>query len=384
MRVLLATPHKNVTGGISRWAQNIISYYQENTYDVDMDILSFDETKEHKAEYFISKGFLKRIIRGVCVYGRVIKELLHKVKANQYDIIHIASSGTLGLLRDIVILNIAHRRGIKCVIHFHFGRIPELSQRRNLEWKFLKYVVNAADRTIVMDKLSYNTLLSNGCNNVEYVPNPLSPLVNDIIKGYEGMERSNNVVMFAGQCVREKGIYELVEACSSIPNVELRMYGAITKYVEDELRMKWDSQHSTLHIMGNRPFEDIIGAMSMCGVFALPSYTEGFPNVILESMACGCAIVTTPVGAIPEILEEECGKSFGIMVEPQNAGQLKDAIEKMLSDTGFKVKCQVNAQQRVNKRYCLDSICQKMTKIWKDVMNAENRQDSKRNIKNVK
>lgn len=49
-------------------------------------------------------------------------------------------------------------------------------------------------------------------------------------------------------------------------------------------------------------------------------------------MACGCAIVTTPVGAIPEMLEEEDGKHYGIMVEPRNVEQLKRAIERMLSD----------------------------------------------------
>ena len=380
MKVLLATPHKNVTGGISRWAQNIISFYRETASEVDMDILSFDEAKEHKAEYFISKGYFKRVIRGVRVYGRAIKVLLRKIKKDKYDVIHIASSATWGLLRDIVIIQIAHRKGIKCVVHFHFGRIPELSQRRNWEWRLLKHVVKKADKTVVMDKLSYDTLTLNDFNNVEYVPNPLSPTVNDIIKDYKGQTRSNNVVMFAGQCVQEKGIYELIEACNSIPNVELRIYGAITKQVEDELRKKWESKHSTLHIMGNRPFEEIIGAMSMCGVFVLPSYTEGFPNVILESMACGCAIVTTPVGAISEMLEEEDGKSFGIMVEPRNVGQLEDAIKKMLSDTEFREKCQVNAQQRVNKRYSLDSICPKITAIWKDVISTTNTKDTKKHI----
>ena len=37
-------------------------------------------------------------------------------------------------------------------------------------------------------------------------------------------------------------------------------------------------------------------------LFVFPSYSEGFPNVILESMAAGCAIVTTNVGAIPQML----------------------------------------------------------------------------------
>ena len=104
--------------------------------------------------------------------------------------------------------------------------------------------------------------------------------------------------------------------------------------------------------------------MCECDVFVLPTYTEGFPNVILESMACGCAIVTTPVGAIPEMLGEEDGKSYGLMVEPRNVEQLRAAIEKMLSDEEFKAACRENAQQRVNERYNMSSVWQQMVGVW--------------------
>ena len=105
--------------------------------------------------------------------------------------------------------------------------------------------------------------------------------------------------------------------------------------------------------------------MCQCDIFVLPTYTEGFPNVILESMACGCAIVTTPVGAIPEMLEEENGKHYGLMVEPRNVEQLKSSIEKMLSDIDYKNECRTNVQQRVNERYNIDSVWRQMVDVWR-------------------
>lgn len=371
MRILFASPYKNVTGGISRWAQNIVHYYQSNHSEIDIDILSFDDTKEHDAEYYISKSRLQRVFRGIRLYGRAIKEMHNKTRKNKYDIIHISSSATWGLLRDIVMIHIAHLKGIKCVIHFHFGRIPDLAKQCNWEWKLLRSVVDAADRTIVMDISSYNTLISNKCKRVEYVPNPLSPSVSNIINEQNVTNRKSNVLMFAGQCVRAKGIYELVEACRTIPNIVLQLYGAITKSVEEDLQKRWDSTNSILRIMGNRPYKEVIVAMHQCGVFVLPTYTEGFPNVILESMACGCAIVTTPVGSIPEMLEVENDKHFGIMVPPQNVEDLKNAIIKMLSDKSFADECRSNVQQRVYERYNIEAVCHKITHIWRNLVQIQ-------------
>ena len=119
-----------------------------------------------------------------------------------------------------------------------------------------------------------------------------------------------------------------------------------------------------MEIKGLCDLEMVIKEMLGCGIFVLPTYTEGFPNVIIESMACGCAIVTTAVGAIPEILAEDDGKPYGIIIEPQNVDQLTVAIQKMLTDTIFMQECKVNVQKRVKDRYNIDSIWQQITTIW--------------------
>ena len=368
MKVLFATSYGCATGGISRWAEHIINHYQSTSSDIEIEVLPLNDTKEHNVEDFISKTPINRVLMGVRKYMYASKLLWRKIRHTKYDILHVASSATLGLLKDIVMTKIAHKYGVKCVIHFHFGRIPELAKKRNWEWKLLCYVVKKADKTIVIDQMSYNTLLANGCERVEYIPNPLSMVVNEIASEYQKTIRQTRMLMFAGQCVPEKGIYELVEACSSLHNVELKMYGAIKPYIAEDLKSRWNSTSSTLHILGNRPFCEIIADMCRCGVFILPTYSEGFPNVILESMACGCAIVTTPVGAIPEMLEEKDGKHYGIMVEPRNINQLRNAIDKMLSDAKFRTECEANVKQRVNERYNIESVWRKMVEMWRSTI----------------
>ena len=363
MRVLLATPFNCVSGGISRWASNIINYYNGLRTDVELDILPMNDTKVRAAEDFVGSSPIQRVARGLRTYGRAVKILHNKLECAKYDILHIASSASISLLKDIVMMQIARKRGVKSVLHFHFGRIPDLSKKCNWEWKILLRAVKMSNRTIVIDRQSYDVLIASGCSNIDYVPNPLSPVICEIVSSVE-MERKPNMLLFVGQCLPTKGVYELVEACSSIPNIELCMLGAIADSVSQELTAMWNSS-STLNIVGNIPFEEVIKMMCQCDIFVLPTYTEGFPNVILESMACGCAIVTTPVGAIPEMLEEENGKHYGLMVEPRNVEQLKYSIEKMLSDIDYKNECRTNVQQRVNERYNIDSVWRQMVDVWR-------------------
>jgi glycosyltransferase involved in cell wall biosynthesis len=120
-----------------------------------------------------------------------------------------------------------------------------------------------------------------------------------------------------------------------------------------------------LMMLGEKPHEEILRLMIQCGVYVLPSYTEGFPNVILESMCCGCAIVSTTVGAIPEMLGEENGRQYGLLVPPQDSEKLRQAIVRLLSDKVLRTECRQNARQRVNERYNMDSVWSRMTGIWR-------------------
>ena len=103
--------------------------------------------------------------------------------------------------------------------------------------------------------------------------------------------------------------------------------------------------------------------MMICGIFVLPSYTEGFPNVILESMACGCAIIATTVGAIPELIGEEDGRQNGVLIPPRNADALKKALNQLLNDGKLKDTCRYNVRCKV-KKYNMESIWLNLVDVW--------------------
>lgn len=363
MKVLLISPMGHATGGIARWTYHLFSYYNSLLVR-PCQLVHFETARSTFIPDDIS--FWPRLRLALKDYSNIIKRLKGHLVGSEYDLAHITSSASWGLLKDLLIIHILRKKGIKVIIHFRFGRIPVLSHSKNWEWKLLQMVIKRVDKTIVIDGASYETLVRAGFNNIELLPNPLAPKVSQLIEANSGVVRVPRTILFVGHCVRPKGVYELVEACKSIPNIRLKMVGAILDDVKADLK-KLANNEGWLEIEGDRPYEEVIREMLSCDVFVLPTYTEGFPNVIIEAMACGCAIVTTPVGAIPEMLEDDDGRHYGLLVEPQNVNQLNDAIAKLLSDDALKIECRNNVKQRVHERYNMPIIWENIVTIWKEV-----------------
>ena len=66
--------------------------------------------------------------------------------------------------------------------------------------------------------------------------------------------------------------------------------------------------------------------MAASDLVTLPSYSEGHPNVLVEALACGRPVVSTPVGGIPEVVDESCS----ILVPPRDAVALAGALAGVL------------------------------------------------------
>lgn len=144
-----------------------------------------------------------------------------------------------------------------------------------------------------------------------------------------GIDSTAELIVYAGRLVAEKGLRELVGAMRELverrPRVELAMIG--TGPLHDELAAEVARQTSLrVHLPGALPADGVARWMTAADVFALPSYSEGYPNVLVEALACGRPIVATPVGGIPEIVDERCG----VLVAPRDVDALANGIAQAL------------------------------------------------------
>lgn len=366
MKVLLCTPFTSdsqfVQGGIAIWARNIIDYHRTLNDGIQIDVLAFD--RKVKLHSNISNSFWSRVWGGIIDYRKPVLQTLKEIKSGKYDVIHLCTSASISLIKDIVILKVAKRFGVKSVIHFHFGRIPELAQKKSWEWNVLEKVVQIADVTITMDEKSYKTLTQAGFKYVRYLPNPLSQgIIRQIDEEEKSIIRKEDLICFVGHVIPTKGVYELVKACRGINGIKLSIVGKVSDEVREKMT-QLSGNGEWMTFKGEIDHPDVIKELLASYIFALPTYTEGFPNVILESMACGCAIVTTPVGAIPEMLDLYSDTPCGLCSEVKDVEGLRNNITFFLNNLNEARAYASRATKRVKEMYSVSLVWRQLVRIW--------------------
>jgi teichuronic acid biosynthesis glycosyltransferase TuaC len=145
-----------------------------------------------------------------------------------------------------------------------------------------------------------------------------------------GVPESKLMLVAVGSLIPRKGYQFLLPAIAKItgefPEVVLYIVG------EGEARKKLEAQSETLGIrnrvvlVGNRPNEELKNWYSAAQVSCLVSSREGWPNVLLESMACGTPVVATGGWGVPEIITSV---ELGIIVD-QNVESIAAGLRTAL------------------------------------------------------
>lgn len=204
-------------------------------------------------------------------------------------------------------------------------------------------------------------------DNIVYVPNPLSLDIIDKVKEFEvTIHRVPKQLLFVGHALKTKGVYELVEGCVGVEGIKLRLVGKISSEIKNDLFVLAQKRDNAewLTFVGEISHDDVLKELMAADAFVFPSYTEGFPNVILEAMACGCPIAASNVGAIPEMLNIE-EDACGICYEAKSFSKVRDAVKILMNDIEQKNRFAEKAKKRVNDMYAVPVVWRQLVKVWK-------------------
>ena len=118
--------------------------------------------------------------------------------------------------------------------------------------------------------------------------------------------------------------------------------------------------HARIHLLGH--CDDVATVLNALDLFILPSYAnEGIPQALMQAMACGLPVISTPVGAIDEIVEN--GHN-GLLVLPKNVNALAMAVEKLLADKALRDRLAHNALTTARQRFDHTHMLDRMEAIF--------------------
>lgn len=190
-----------IPGGIGIWGKNMMEYYNSIETDVELHPVSFDR----KNYVSVDTNPLIRIVSSLQFLAPV-KETRRLLKDVRPDVLHTCTSASLSLIKDLLLVRLAKRYKAKSIVHFRFGRIPELIEKKNWEWKLLRSVIDNASQIITIDQKSYKALVGIGYKHIHYCPNALfMPVLNQIKELKPTVSRIPGKLLFVGHVLPSKG-----------------------------------------------------------------------------------------------------------------------------------------------------------------------------------
>jgi glycosyltransferase involved in cell wall biosynthesis len=287
-------------------------------------------------------------IHKVLVFIKSLGLLWLELLKQEVNLVHIHVSERGSAFRQSLTTMIAWLLGKPVVLHTHsadfhvfYSKLPKIL-KFYLRWVFCK-----STRFIVLSdswKKFYMENLGLRGEQVVVLPNPVK------FPG-EVPQRINSEkvnFLFLGRIGDRKGAFDLIAAFAALPtedkqNAQLIMAGdgegEKARSIVENLNL---TENITILDWVNEQERDAL--LKQADVFILPSYNEGLPMALLEAMSWGLAVITTPVGGIPELVIDH---QNGLLVKPGDIQNLSKAIQTLITDQELKQRLGKNARDSV-------------------------------------
>jgi len=274
--------------------------------------------------------------------------------AERFDVVHVQFIKERAWVGPI-----ARSLGLPVVWTIHSPLEPWMT--RGVAARIMQREAPLVDRVIAVSEATARDLLRNGvpAEKIDVVYNGLD--LSRYAKGDRQTTRASFgfdeqlVVLVPARPYREKGIDVLLDAAVVLSE---RNPGAVKVLVAGESRHReayegrakaWGLGDSVL-FLGHR--DDMPDLYAAADVVCLPSYYEGLPYAISEAMAAGRPVVGTPVGGVPEMVDDG---TTGILVPVGQPEPLAEAIER-LGNSEIRASMGAAGRERAQAMFSLEGM----------------------------
>jgi glycosyltransferase involved in cell wall biosynthesis len=280
-------------------------------------------------------------------------------------VIHTNIAGRGSTLRKVMLLAFAHAIGLRYLLHVHdYNYAEEYARRGALMRGLIAITFRRAVKVLTLgmrDTEALAQLLRLPRQQIvvlhNAVPDPVPQGASK--RSAKGFCH----ILFLGDLSVRKGVPELLRALARPElltrgwHVTLAGGGPIDEYrrlardlgVAD--RVDFPGWLDTSQVQALRADADLL---------VLPSHAEGLAMAVLEGLASGLAVITTPVGAHREVIEP--GVS-GLLIAPGNVEALSGALVRVIDDAGLRERLQAGARRRFLEEFDIGSYAVRLSQL---------------------
>ena len=276
------------------------------------------------------------------------------------DVVHVHCSHQYSFYRASFYVLFAHYVwGTPVVLHVHGSSFDEfVADASPVVAALQRRVFDASDRIVVLSGYWHDVLAARADERkIQVVPNAVDPATFPAEAG-DAVPH----VVFVSNLIERKGVQELVAAIDSLAGSETDAFRVSIAgdgpLADDVEALAERSEEVTYH---GYVSEDRKRSLLADGsIFVLPTYAEGLPIAMLEGMAAGNAIISTAVGSIPDVIDEE----RGILVPPGDVAALEAAVAELVADPDRREAMGARNRRAVEERYSWDAAMDEIRDIY--------------------
>jgi len=336
IRVLMLGAGEGVVGGILALVETLVPALEQR-----VDLLYFPTVK-HRPLKESGKISLRNIALALSQYARFLLALYRF----RPQIIHMHTSQGIAWLKDTFYVLVAKIHHCHVLVHVHAADFDELyGKKSRLMQHYTRKVMGLADAVIAVSEEWAKRLAD--IVPVERVFTFRNCIAVDAVSPHSSQRsRDGARALFLGTVGPRKGAFDLLEAMGRLKSsgCSLQVWIAGDEERKGDLpraraRREELQLRDSYQLLGTVHGAEKAELLGKASLFVLPSYKEGLPIAVLEAMAAGLAVVSTPVGGIPEVVKDGYN---GFLVTPGDVEALAEKLAALVSDPHL---CEVMGQR---------------------------------------
>ena len=267
------------------------------------------------------------------LYAASLLPLVRKERA-RYDVILAA----WGYPDAVAAVMLGKALDLPVAVKLHGSDLNVLARSPTVGWN-LRWALPRADRVLAVSRPLARTAVSLGADperTVLMMDGVDSSLFYLRDRAEErralGLPANVKIALFIGNLLESKGALDLVKAFESLAPKRRDLHVVILGQgpLFHMLRARATKLGGQLHVLGPKPHADIARYVGAADLVTLPSWSEGTPSVLLESLASGRPVVMTAVGGIPDIVDRPL---FGELLPARDLDALAAALDRVSAAT---------------------------------------------------